>query len=80
MKKTRRDGKFKYILLVLRETYEFQEFDYESVDALHPLASLEFFIKAVSSLGFYINLEGLEHELQQRRCRSVGPAMHCLSY
>ena len=54
-----------------------EEFGSESVDALHPLASLEFFIKAVSSLGLSISLEGFEYELQQRRSRCVGPAMHC---
>ena len=54
-----------------------QEFNCESVDALHPLASLEFFIKAVSSLKLTTTLEGFENELRQRRCRSVGPAMHC---
>lgn len=54
-----------------------QEFDCSSVDALHPLASLEFCIKALSSLELSISLQGLEYELQQRKCRSVGPAMHC---
>ena len=31
----------------------------------------------MSSLGLSIRLEGLDYEVQQRRCRSVGSAKHC---